>query len=56
MNEQEIRDNVPHGATHYAEDVDGYVYLTLNRWGFCYSEAGTIVPDYELKDLDIKPL
>ena len=56
MTEQEIRDNAPDGATHYAEDYDGIVYLDLMRWGFCYSATGTIVPDYELKDFDIKPL
>lgn len=44
------------GATHYAEDQDGNIYITLMFWGFCYTVSGTIIPDYELKDLDIKPL
>ena len=55
MTKQEIKDNAPHFATHYAEDQDGIVYIILEPWGFCYSNF-SIIPDYELYNLDIKPL
>lgn len=55
MNIEEIRKGAPSIATHYSEDVDGVVYIILEPWGYCYSN-GSIVPDWELYNLEIKPL
>lgn len=44
------------GAPHYAEYDGGIFYIKLSFWGFCYAVSGRIIPDYELKDLDIKLL
>lgn len=55
IDEKLIKEQAPFGATHYAEDVDGVVYIHLEPWGFCYMR-GSIIPDYELYHLEIKPL
>ena len=36
MTEQEIRDNAPNGATHYADDQLGFDYVLINEHGKLY--------------------
>jgi hypothetical protein len=57
MTPQQIKDNAPQGATHYATDDEGwFTYLRAESWGYVCPYSGLKISEYDLHALEIKPL